>query len=80
MDVNGPIQILELFADGTFQLSARNKPGRGHVWKIVNLPYGCTLEQACRRFVELDPDYVPEHIREHASWWGRMMRLMGRNK
>ena len=72
-DETGPIQILELFADGSCRLQIRNHAGRGYRWQSET---GHRVAEAARRFVELDPDYVPPMIATREPWWRRMFGTM----
>ena len=61
IDETGPIQILELDADGTLILKIRNKAGRGFKWKQDDPT--TDLETALTRFRMAAPNYVPEPVR-----------------
>ena len=71
MDVNGPIQVLELDADGTAVLKIRNAAGRGHKW--THEPPTTDLDAAVRRFLEVAPGYVlVKPTVAHVSAWRRI--------
>ena len=68
-DETGPIQILELFADGSCRLQIRKHAGRGYKWMSL---VTTDIASAAKRFIEVDPRYVKPSVENRKPWWRRL--------